>query len=211
MKHIPNPRSQIRNEIVIPEYPFKGYIFDCDGTLADSMPLHYKAWNHAFTTHQARFDFTWELFYAMAGTGLHRSVELLNQRFDDSLDPHAVVATQSKVFFEAMHTLQPIHSVVDIARSTVSRLAMSVASGGGRQHVHETLHIIGVAHLFEVVVTQEDVLHSKPAPDLFLLAAEKMGVDPQHCLVFEDSLLGIEAAERAGMQAVYIEPQSSLG
>lgn len=191
----------------IPNQTFAGYIFDCDGTLADSMPLHYKAWSTAFQKHGAKFDFTWELFYSMAGTGLRHSIEILNQRFNDSLDPSAVLKTQHQVMEEHFHTLQPIETVVSLAQEYSEHTPISVASGGGRNHVHITLGIIGVADIFDIVVTQDDVKNSKPAPDLFILAAEKMGVSPRECLVFEDSPLGIEAANRAGMQSVFVDPE----
>lgn len=190
----------------IPEGPFDGYIFDCDGTLADSMPIHYKAWYAAFKQHNAKFEFTWELFYSLAGTGMTHSVVLLNEKFGDDLEPPAVAKTQSAFLEKEMHTLQAIDEVVALARQYAKTHPVSVASGGARSHVHQTLETTGLSDLFNIVITMEDVENSKPAPDGFLLAAEKMGVAPEKCLVFEDSKLGIEAAERAGMQWVYVDP-----
>ena len=192
---------------LIPAGDHAGYIFDCDGTLADSMPLHFRAWSHAYETHGASFAFTWELFYSMAGTGLHDTVQILNQRYGESLDPVAVVDTQMARVEEQHHTLKPIRPVVGLARMLAQTHPIAVASGGVREHVHRSLEIVGIADLFSVVVTQEDVANSKPAPDSFLLAAERMGVNPPECIVFEDSSLGLEAAERAGMRAVYIDPE----
>lgn len=191
----------------LPSGPFSGYIFDCDGTLADSMPMHFEAWSQAFQRHNAQFDFTWELFYSLAGTGTLHSVEQLNKRFGDNLVPEAVAESQSEIIHQLLEKLEPIPEVVALAqRYAEAGYPISVASGGTRPHVHKTLEIIGVAEIFPVVVTQEDIVNSKPAPDIFLLAAEKMGVPPHECLVFEDSLLGIEAADRAKMQSVYIDP-----
>ncbi len=192
---------------LLPEGDHAGYIFDYDGTLADSMPLHFRSWSHADRTHGASFVFTWELFYSMAGTGLHDTVPILNQRYGESLDPDAVVATQMARVGKQHHTLKPILPVVDLARMLAQTRPIAVASGGIREHVHRSLEIVGISDLFSVVVTQEDVANSKPAPDSFLLAAEKMGVSPSQCIVFEDSSLGLEAAERAGMRAVYIDPE----
>ncbi len=192
--------------LALPEGNHAGYIFDCDGTLTDSMPLHFAAWRHAFQGHQAKFDFTWELFYSMAGIALHEGVRILNERFDDRLDPDSVVQMQMMRMDEHHHTLEPIQPVVDLARELAQTHPVSVASGGARRHVHQSLTIVGIASLFQVVVTMEDVEHGKPAPDTFLLAAEKMQVNPSDCIVFEDSLLGIEAAERAGMRWVYVDP-----
>lgn len=194
-------------ELKIPDGPFEGIIFDCDGTLADSMPIHYQAWSDAFRTHGARFDFTWETFYSLAGKGGIDSVTVLNERHGDSLDPLAVTQTQIERLDEIFHNVQPIPQVAALARAYHAEgKKISVASGGNRRHVHETLLAIGLADIFDVVVTQEDVARSKPAPDIFLLAAQKMGVEPAKCLVFEDSQLGLLGAESAGMQWVYVEP-----
>lgn len=190
----------------LPDGPFSGYIFDCDGTLADSMPPHYRAWLEAFRKHGAKFEFTWELFYSMAGTGLHDSVKILNKRFGDTLDPEAVVNTQSAYLEAAFEHMLPIEPVVMLARELAKTDPVSVASGGGRHHVLSTLRVIGMEDFFKVIVTKDDVVHSKPHPETFLKAAELMGVPAGECLVFEDSKLGLQAAESAGMRWVYIEP-----
>lgn len=193
--------------LTLPVGDFAGYIFDCDGTLADSMPPHYRAWRYAFEKHQAKFDFTWELFYSLAGTGLHDSVRILNERFGDNLDPETLVNTQSEDLEKEFERIEPIEPVVTLARELARIHPVSVASGGGKMHVHETLKAIGLEGFFPVIVTKDDVINSKPAPDTFLKAAELMGVAPEKCLVFEDSKLGLDAAEAAGMQWVYIEPE----
>ncbi len=193
----------------IPPGDFDGAIFDCDGTLADSMPVHYHAWVKAFKAHGAKFDFPWDLFYSMAGTGLEDSVIQLNARFKDRLDPKAVVKTQMEMLDQLHHEVTPIVEVVELARHYAETgKKVSVSSGGTYRHVHETLHNIGVHDLFPVIITREDYAHSKPAPDCFLLAAERMGVKPESCLVFEDSHLGIAAAESAGMASVYVQPEA---
>lgn len=192
--------------LTLPEGDFAGYIFDLDGTLADSMPLHYAAWREAFLRNNAKFDFTWAIFYSMAGIGHADSVRILNDRFQDTLEPEAVLAVQSEHFTAHFHTMQPIEPLVELARKFAQTHPISIASGGERHHVHETLRIIGIDELFSIVVSKDDVANSKPAPDSFLLAAEKMGVEPQKCLVFEDSQNGIQAADAAGMQSVYVDP-----
>ena len=195
----------------LPKKTYGGYIFDCDGTLADTMPAHYKAWRTAFIEHGAKFDFTWELFYSYAGTGLRDSVVLLNKQFDDTLDPDAVIATQSELCDGFLNRIGPIQPVVDFVHTVVGKAAISVASGGSREHVHKTLRVISLFDLFPVIVTKDDIVNGKPAPDTFLKAAELMGVAPEECLVFEDSMLGIEAAKRANMDYVYVDPKLSVG
>ncbi|GAB4282807.1 MAG: HAD-IA family hydrolase [Opitutales bacterium] len=187
------------------DYSFDGYIFDCDGTLAESMGMHYRAWKHALKKFGAKFDFTWELFRSMAGMGLHHTVDLVNERFGENLIAEPLLEEQEAFCEEHIHEMKANPEVFAFAEwITEQGLARSIASGGHRHIVHRTLKIIGADHLFPIVVTQNDVTHSKPHPEMFLLAAEKMGVKPERCLVLEDSLLGIEAAKAAGMGSVLV-------
>ncbi len=197
------------SELKLPEGETAAYIFDCDGTLADTMPLHYRAWKYAFEKNGAKFDFTWELFYSMAGVGMHDSVHQLNAKFNDTLDADVVVEDNNDYFSREHEHVELIHPVVDIARELKAEgYPIAVASGGDPRHVHGTLKYCGIAELFEVVVTKADVINSKPAPDGFLKAAELLGVDPAKCVVFEDSKLGLQAAEAAGMRWVYVAPET---
>jgi HAD superfamily hydrolase (TIGR01509 family) len=185
---------------------YGGYIFDCDGTLADSMVVHHQAWLAALTQHGAHIDFSWELFTSRAGMTLPATVRELNAQFRLSLDPEALTASQREHYERFLHTVQPIADVVELARRVSQRSPVSVASGGERRVVTRTLELIGLGQTFPVVVTSEDVTQGKPAPDMFLLAAEKMGVAPADCVVFEDAVLGLEAARRAGMASVLVRP-----
>jgi len=185
---------------------YGGYIFDCDGTLADSMVVHHKAWLSALAAHGAQFDFNWELFTSRAGMTLPNTVRELNAQFGLSLDPDGVTASQRTEYERFLHTVEPILEVVELARRVSQIRPVAVASGGERRVVLRTLELIGLGDTFPVVVTAEDVLHGKPAPDMFLLAAERMGVSPADCVVFEDAVLGLEAARRAGMASVLVRP-----
>jgi len=189
----------------LPELEYSAFIFDCDGTLADSMPLHHEAWIAALRKHGAPFIFDWELFISRAGKTLERTVEELNAQFGSKLDAARVAADQRLEYDARLKSIQPIADVVAFARER-RRLGcpVSVASGGDALTVERTLRAIGVGGLFPVVVTAAEVAHGKPAPDLFLLAAERMGVAPEACLVFEDSKLGILAARSAGMGSVLV-------
>lgn len=189
----------------IPEEDFEGYIFDCDGTLAHSMPMHFESWRYALNKNGAQFDFTWELFYSMAGMGIHYSVERLNKEFDHKLDPNSLILDIKAFVYENLYRVEPIKEVVEVARKFSLVRATSVASGGPRVIVDRILEIIKAKDIFQHIVTQDDVVNSKPHPEMFLYAAKKMGVNPKKCLVFEDSLLGIEAAKSAGMKYVLIK------
>ncbi|MES1189376.1 MAG: HAD family phosphatase [Myxococcales bacterium] len=185
---------------------YGGYIFDCDGTLADSMVVHHRAWLSALAEHGASFDFHWELFTSRAGMTLPNTVRELNAQFGLSLDPIGVTNSQRREYERFLPTVQPIAEVVELAKRVAATHPVSVASGGERQIVLRTLELIGLSRIFSVVVAAEDVTHGKPAPDMFLLAAERMGVAPAECVVFEDSVLGLEAAKRAGMASVLVRP-----
>lgn len=183
---------------------YGGYIFDCDGTLADSMVVHHRAWLAALAQHGANIDFDWELFTSRAGMTLPNTVRELNAQFGLSLDPDGVTASQRLEYERFLPTVQPIADVVELALRVAQTRPVSVASGGERKVVARTLELIGLGQTFPVVITAEDVTHGKPAPDMFLLAAERMGVSPADCVVFEDAVLGLEAARRAGMASVLV-------
>jgi HAD superfamily hydrolase (TIGR01509 family) len=185
---------------------YNGYIFDCDGTLADSMVVHHRAWLAALTAHGATFDFHWELFTSRGGMTVPNTVRELNAQFGLTLDPESVTSSQRVEYERFLPTVQPIPDVVALARRVAATRPVSVASGGERLIVRRTLELIGLGQTFPVVVTAEDVTHGKPAPDMFLLAAERMGVPPGECVVFEDSVLGLQAAKSAGMTAVLVRP-----
>lgn len=183
---------------IIPLEPgVSGLIFDCDGTLADSMPRHRQAWVETLEAHGAGFPE--DLFYRLGGVSAPRIVEMLNDLYGLAMDPLAVAAEKEERAWELLRDVEPIAIVVDTARAYRGRLKLSVASGGTRANVNETLRTLQIVDWFDAVVTHEDVVHPKPAPDTFLEAAYRMGVPPERCQVFEDSEIGLEAAQRAGM------------
>ncbi|MBB5037034.1 HAD family hydrolase [Prosthecobacter dejongeii] len=188
----------------IPDYPFRAYIFDCDGTLVDSMPKHYEAWLASLKLHGAPFDFTEEFFYARAGVREQDVVMELNEKYDSAIDPDAVAESKVEMFLKIIPQMEAIKPVADFARSLEGKFPMAVASGSEEIIVRGCLAASGLLHLFPVIVTPAYVKRGKPAPDMFLLAAEKLGVDPKECLVLEDGQAGIVAAEAAGMQWAFV-------
>jgi HAD superfamily hydrolase (TIGR01509 family) len=192
-------------KIAFPTKPYEGYIFDCDGTIADSMKLHHQAWQYAFRKHGASFEYTWEIFVSLAGVGHADTVRKMNLRFGDHLDPDAVTRTKEDWYAGHIKEVQPITPMTDYVRQLAEEGAkMAVASGGPRVLVLRTLKAIGLDTAFAAVVTQDDISRSKPDPEIFLKAAYLLGVDPHKCVVFEDSRLGIAGAKAAGMDWVQI-------
>jgi HAD superfamily hydrolase (TIGR01509 family) len=180
-----------------PEKLYKGYIFDCDGTVAHSMPIHYAAWRQ--TAEENGILMTEELFYSLGGVPTTRIVEILNEKFGTNLDPEQVARRKEAVYLENMGNMEPIEEVAAFARKVAKFAKVSIASGGYLPVVLETLEAIGFKDFFPVVVTTEQVSRGKPLPDIFLEAAKRMGVPPNECLVLEDSPAGIDAAKAAGM------------
>jgi len=188
----------------IPPGPFAGYIFDCDGTLVDTMPLHFRAWNEALKRAGLKGELSEELFYSMGGMPTRKVAAAMAEHYGLKIDAEKVFHEKEALFLEMQSEMKVIRPVVDFARKLLGQAPMSVASGGPRPVVVHTLELMGLSSLFPVVVTPEDVAHGKPAPDLFLLAAKKMGVPPGQCLVFEDAEPGFRAAEAAGMKWVRV-------
>lgn len=188
----------------IPDYPFQGYIFDCDGTLIDSMPLHYIAWGEALKGHAAPFVFTEEEFYGSAGMKEQDVVRALNQKHGTNLDPVGVDELKMEIFARRIPEVKALPAVAEVARRLHGRHPLAVASGSAEPTVRACLEATGLIDLFPIIITPERVKHGKPAPDMFLLAAELMGVPPSECLVFEDGQSGLDAAKAAGMQTVFV-------
>jgi len=178
----------------------KALIFDLDGTLADTMPIHYIAWKNAAAKYG--IDFTIELFSQLAGVPLYATVEKLNQKFGKNIDPKEMGDIKEAEFEKNMHLTPEIMAVTDLVRTWHGKLPMAVGTGGSRRLSLKTLEIIGLKGYFNILVTSEDVSNFKPHPDTFVHCAELMGVNPVDCEVFEDGLLGLQAAKAAGMMVV---------
>ncbi len=196
--------SQPSSPLEIPQGNFSAYIFDCDGTLADTMPTHYRAWCTALDSHAGSFPEA--MFYELGGVPTHRVVEILNERHGLGLPVEETVNRKESIFLELSSEVAAIEPVVAIAKSFAGQIPMAVASGGHRRIVLTTLRALGIAELFDTIVTAEDYRRGKPAPDPFLEAALRLRVPPAQCLVFEDTATGAAAAAAAGMQCVLVPP-----
>ncbi|RYD29649.1 MAG: HAD family phosphatase [Verrucomicrobiaceae bacterium] len=193
-----------------PPGEFDAYIFDCDGTLIDSMPLHLDAWRAALAKHGFPTEsFTYKMHHAFAGMPGPAIVRALNEQFGMDMPPLAVEADKLAWYLNHHHNIKGIEPVVEFAKSQKNLKPMAVASGSDAEIVKSGLEALGILDLFQTVITPVDVPHGKPAPDMFLLAASRLGVSPGRCLVFEDGHLGVEAAKAAGMPYVFIPTPES--
>jgi beta-phosphoglucomutase-like phosphatase (HAD superfamily) len=178
----------------------KGLIFDCDGTLADTMPLHWQAWRQVTARHGVHF--TEDRFYALGGVPSRHILEMLRDEQGLGINPLVVAKEKELAYLELMHQVGPIHEVVNIARAHHGKVPMAVASGGTGLIINQVLVHLGIREMFAAVVTSEDVVNQKPAPDIFLEAARRLGVPPEYCRAYEDTDLGMTAIRAAGMEAV---------
>jgi beta-phosphoglucomutase family hydrolase len=182
----------------------QGLVFDCDGTIADTMPLHYEAWLAALREHGAEFPEA--LFYEMAGIPTARIIEILNERHGYQMPVQETADHKEALYVALMHRVEPIEPVVALVRAYAGRLPMAVATGATRAICSKTLRSLHLLEHFQAIVTADDVAHGKPAPDIFIEAARQLGVAPERCYAFEDGELGLQAARSAGMVAVDIRP-----
>jgi len=190
--------------IDFPKNGFEAVIFDCDGTLIDSMPAHFDAWCEALASYGAGGIFKEDVFFAMGGRPTRDIVADLNTEYDLKLDPDAIAYAKRVAFLKKLDKLEFIDEVADFAKSLRGKMPIAVASGGSREVIEKTLKLLGCSDWFDEVVTADDVPNGKPAPDIFLKAAELMNVAPEKCLVIEDAPPGVIAAKAAGMQVVTV-------
>lgn len=188
----------------LPESGFDAVIFDCDGTLVDSMPAHFEAWCEAMTFHGAGGVLKEDVFYAMGGRPTKDIVVELNDEYGLKLDPASVALSKREAFLKKLHTITLIEEVAEFARSLRGRVPMAVATGGTRYVIEKTLQAAGISDWFDEVVTADDVRIGKPAPDIYLHAAKLLGVAPAKCLALEDAPAGIMAAQCAGMTVIAV-------
>jgi beta-phosphoglucomutase family hydrolase len=178
----------------------KGIIFDCDGTLANTMPLHWRAWKQVIARHG--IDFSEERFYALGGVPSRDILAMLRVEQGLDFDPLKVAKEKEEAYLELLAHIGPIAAVVNIAHENHGKVPLAVASGGTRPVIEKVLTHIGIRHLFAAVVTSDDVQRQKPAPDIFLEAARRIGVAPEFCVAYEDTDLGMQAIRAAGMHAM---------
>lgn len=195
------------NRVQLPEKTYDGYIFDLDGTLVDSMPLHYRAWRQALAEAGAPYEaFLVEEFCSCGGKSSNDVVRFLNEKYGLYMDAATTSDNKRRIYLELLDKegVPPIKETVEFVRSLGPNAPVAIATGSAIPGAECTLVSAGIRDLFDIIVTPDDVEHGKPAPDMFLLAASKLGVDPSRCIVFEDAIPGITAAKNAGMDCCVV-------
>ena len=189
-------------KLTIPSGDFKAYLFDCDGTIADSMPLHYQAWKKALD--EQNCTFSEQLFYDWGGVAVADVIRRLNEMQQLNMSVAEVADRKESFYLENLPQLKAIPEVVEHITANHGRIPLAVVSGSTRDSVQSSLTALNLLDRFETLVCAGDYKKGKPDPEAFLLAAERLGVAPESCLVFEDADLGIQAAAAAGMASVKV-------
>ncbi|MGB6133727.1 MAG: HAD-IA family hydrolase [Acidobacteriaceae bacterium] len=188
--------------LTLPTGDFHAYLFDCDGTIVDSMPLHYIAWKTALA--EWGCEYPEDLFYQWGGKPIREIVGELNRMRGLSMPVEEVAHRKEGLYYELLPKLTAVPEVLEQIKAQHGRIPFAVVSGSTRESVVKSLEATHLLDKFDVLVCAGEYRNAKPAPDPFLLAAEKLGIAPEKCLVFEDTDLGIEAATAAGMKSVRI-------
>jgi HAD superfamily hydrolase (TIGR01509 family) len=191
-------------KLALPSGIFKAYLFDCDGTIADSMPLHYIAWSKALG--EWNCPFPEERFYAWGGMPIVEIIERLSTEHGIEMPVRRVAARKEELYYEQISELKAVPEVLEHIEQQHGRIPFAVVSGSERASVQASLRAIGLLEKFETLVCAGDYVRSKPDPEAFLMAAQRLGISPESCLVFEDTQMGVDAAKAAGMAWVRVPP-----
>jgi HAD superfamily hydrolase (TIGR01509 family) len=191
-------------KLQLPPGSFNAYLFDCDGTIADSMPLHYLAWKQALG--EWHCEFSEDLFYAWGGRPTTEIISTLNQAQALNMPVETVARRKESLYFELLPRLKAVPEVLEHIEAQHGRIPFAVVSGSARDSVTASLDVLNLLDRFDTLVCAGEYQKSKPDPEAFLLAASKLNVPPKNCLVFEDTEMGIQAATAAGMSSVKVPP-----
>lgn len=192
-----------------PDREFKAFLFDFDGTVAHTMPIHREAWNQALGVYG--LELTLEQHLGWAGRPTREIVRLLAELHGRELPLDEILKNKETHYFGAIKNVEGVVPVVEIIEASYKKIPMAIVSGSRRRPVEATLAQLEMSHYFDLLVCAEDYVNGKPAPDCFLKAAALLKVDPKDCLVFEDGLLGLQSAEAAGMSCLRVSEHHSLG
>jgi HAD superfamily hydrolase (TIGR01509 family) len=180
----------------------KALIFDCDGTLVDSIPLHFEAWKETFLAHKRSYPY--EFIAGYNGLTAVEIIQLYNKAYHDNLNVKNFATEKEKRVKEKLLNVKPIIPVAEVVNRYKGVLPLVVCSGSDLEVVRIAIRVIGFENIFEFIISSDDGLRPKPSPDMFLEAARRLDVEPAKCQVFEDCDLGIIAVNKAGMVATDI-------
>lgn len=191
-------------KLKLPAGSFRAYLFDCDGTIADSMPLHYLAWKKAVG--EWGCEFPEETFYSWGGITVAKTIAMLNEQQGLEMPIDQVAERKENLYYQLLPELKAVPEVLEHIEAQHGQIPFAVVSGSTRESVTTSLRTLNLLDRFDTLVCAGDYKHGKPDPEAFLMAAQQLGVAPESCLVFEDAEIGIQAANAAGMASVKVPP-----
>lgn len=197
-------RTRREMKLKLPRGVFGAYLFDCDGTIADSMPLHYVAWKKVLGEWNCEFEETF--FYSLGGMPIVEIIAMLNKKHGLNMPVASVARRKESLYYEMLPQLKVVPEVLEHIEEQHGRIPFAVVSGSTRDSVTASLGMLKLLDRFETMVCAGEYDKGKPDPEAFLLAASRLGVAPEACLVFEDTEMGIQAATAAGMASVKVPP-----
>ena len=187
----------------------KALIFDLDGTLSDSLPVHVETWNRIGERYGFKFDP--QIVYEMTGRPTIEFAQRIVDQYRLKAEPAELVRIKQHSFWDLAYLLQPVPEVIEIVKNHFGKLPMSVGTGASRKSAGVQLKQLGLQKYFDFIVSADDVTIHKPNPHTFWECARLMNVEYRFCQVFEDGELGLEAAEKAGMIVTDVRPHINYG
>lgn len=187
----------------------RALIFDLDGTLSNSLPVHVETWNQVGKVYGFKFDP--QIVHEMTGRPTIEFARHVVEKYGLAVNPEDIVKLKQRAFWDSAQLLEPVHEMISIVKEYHNKMPMSVGTGASRKSAEVQLKALGLVRYFDIIVAADDVHRHKPDPDTFLKCAQQMGVEPSKCQVFEDGDLGIEAAQKAGMMVTDVRPHINYG
>ncbi|MBS2099496.1 HAD family hydrolase [Carboxylicivirga linearis] len=190
-------------DTVLEDKDIEALIFDMDGTLVDTLPVHYAAWLKACNN---EVNFSMEYFIKLTGRpALELSKDIIRD-FNVAMDPKELLEKKEALVKGQFNKMKVFPGISEVLNHFHSKIPMTVGTGATKEMANNILELTQLNQYFDYIVTSDDVQNYKPHPETFLKSANYLGIDPSKCLVFEDGQLGIEAAQKAGMKVVDVKP-----
>jgi len=175
-------------------------IFDLDGTLANTMHLHWNAWQKVMKKHN--FSFSKNEFFEMGGTPTRDILRKILKNNLQCYDIESIAKDKETAYLDQINEIKPIDPVVELARAFFKQKPMAVATGTTQKVARLVLDHLGILEMFDLIITSQDVVKQKPDPEIFLEASRRLHVDHRNCAVFEDSKRVLEQIKLAGMISI---------
>lgn len=200
--------NKLTHLIDLPAQNIKGIIFDCDGTLVDTMPVHNKAWAAIFQKYDIKTPLSYlDRFASCPSWMLAKDVF---EKENLNLDYNTIGQEKEDLYFEYLDSAEAYPKVIEYVKEYYGKLPMAVLSGGGRKGVIKSLEFHDLVKYFDFVIAADDGYSPKSETQVWIDVANKFKINPSECLVFEDGDVGINSAKKAGMKIIDVRKEFNL-